>query len=352
MRSGDEYLYAVGAFEITSHPGVTARHGDAMLIPGRNLMGHCSRHNMAAGVVTQAASCAGFIADKIRGIDKYGKWMLSDTLYENDQPWLYGVTAHKAYFWFDDQIVMLGCGINNRRRDFRAEIRTTIDQTLVKDFRRGELDIVATDTLIRLKDSMEQAGAIHVRNNGFVYQILSAETPGEVWLSTGSRATRWDDLNIRNPEVQNKPGEVNIFQLWINHGMDPVDDRYAYRVYCGRDNVLPPVPDILVNSTRVQAMSSSDGSVVQAIFYKADTLRTQEQLFYLSAPCAFSARFIEDALEFTVSDASMNTALDTITVTTSLPIKEAVRNGVFYKVGIPLPTGKNRGKQGSRIFTF
>ncbi len=353
MRKGNEYHLAHGAYVITSYPGVTARQGDQMLIPGRNLMGHCSLHNIAAGLVTESGSCAGFVFEKMRGLDKYKSWALADTAFENDQPWLYGVTAHKSYFWFGDQLVALGCGISNKRPDFNAEIHTTIDQTLFQGHAMvGGQDVTLGDSSIArlIKTNGTDQRASSVTHHGFVFEIIPEQTPGSAHLLIQSRPTRWDELNRENQEVRNKPLSMDIFQLWINHGKQPVNDRYGYQVYCGKGNP-PPSPVVLSNTTSMQAVASEDCTHVQAIFYQTDTLLCAETLFHVSAPCAFSARFSGDQLRLSVSDAQMDVSLDTIVITTNLPLLNAKRVGEeHYQIAIALPTGLYRGQQGDAVF--
>lgn len=355
MREGSDYQLALGAFEITSYPGVTARHGDDMLIHGRNLMGHCSMHNVAAGVVTREGSCAGFIFEKMRGLDKYKSWQLPDTAFENDQPWLYGVTAHKAYFWFGDLMVALGCGISNKRTDFDAEIRTTLDQrTFQGEVNVGGLMLTTTrpDTHIIIKPAGGNQPPQKISHHGFTYEIIPEQTPGTVHLSVQSRPTRWDALNLQNTDIPNKPVRAEILQIWIDHGKIPVEDTYGYIIHC---NAQAPGQDlnVVMNTTSIQSVSNSDCTHIQAIFYQTDTLRCADLRFHVSAACAFSAQIQDDQLMIGVSDAKMDLSLSAILVTTNMRLADAKRiTEGLYQVSIPLPTGKYRGKQGDASFAI
>jgi hypothetical protein len=316
-------------------------------------MGHCSSHNIAAGLVTSDGSCAGFMFEKMRGIDKYDHWMLPDTAFENDQPWLYGVTAHKSYFWFGDQCIALGCGITNNKPEYDGEIITTIDQTLL------EGDVTIGSTLFTLSDTathilVKPAGRVNasetVSHNQFVFRILEDQTPGSVHAVIERRATRWDELNLENREILNKTTSADMFQLWIGHGKTPLNDTYGYSVFCGNGEV-PPVPVVLSNTTHVQAMATQDCHHLQAIFYTADSIRCGDISFHVPVACAFSASISSHQVAISVSDATMNPLLDTIAIKINMALQGAQKTGEKqYVVHIPLPGGKYRGKQSDVIY--
>ncbi|HLF62356.1 MAG TPA: polysaccharide lyase family 8 super-sandwich domain-containing protein, partial [Saprospiraceae bacterium] len=245
----------------------------------------------------------------------------------------------------------LGCGIHNLKPELGSDIRTTIDQSLVKGTVYQGKEMQMNDSppiLLKPQDSIGDE-KIQVENNGFVYLIIPEQTPGEVWMQQERRTTRWDALNILNRDVKDKSTHADIFQLWINHGPVPTHDRYGYMVYLGSGE-MPEIPRVLMNTTRIQAMASKDTSFIQAIFYTTDTLYYDERLFHVSAPCAFSAMVGESRIEITVSDAQMNFSLDSIVVTTNLPLKDAKTVGKCYQVSIALPAGIYRGKQESQSF--
>jgi hypothetical protein len=307
-------------------------------------------HNFAAGVVAPRGSCAGFISEKMRGLDKYKAWALPDTLFENDQEWIYGVSAYKAFFLIGDQFVALGAGISNMRPDLGGEIRTTIDQTLLVDPELNGERLEHSDfSRLLLKPVAGHSKSVSIENNGFVYQILPEQTPGEVWVSLERRMTRWDELNIQNPQVADKSTSADVFQIWISHGGNPRDGRYGYVVYCGSDQP-PPVPKVLSNDSHIQAIAETGCEFIQSIFYLPDTLRCDEVLLHVSAPCAFSAEISSTSVLFAVSDARIDSQLDSIVITTNLPLTNANRLDNNYQVRIPLPTGIYRGKQATASF--
>jgi hypothetical protein len=353
MRSGDEYRRAMGAFEITAHPGVTSRYGDEHLIPGRNMYGHCSLENFAAGVVSPHGACSGFIFEKMRGIDKYPGIGALDIGVENDQEWIYGVRAHKAFFFIGDQFIALGAGIINKKSELGGEIRTTIDQTLANRTVLNGTGVQAKDSLrFLLKPANDlSVPVVSIENNGFTYQVISEQTTGEVWALLEQRATRWDELNVMNKDVLNKPQSADIFQLWINHGNNPENDRYGYVVYCGNDPV-PPVPRVLSNQRSSQSVASPSCHVIHAVFYKPDSVLCDATFFQVSAPCAFTAEIDADSVLIAVCDAEINPDLDSITVITSLPVANTGDSAKRRRLAIALPVGEYRGAQATAKFAL
>jgi hypothetical protein len=281
----------------------------------------------------------------MQGLDKYDAWKLPDTAFEVHQEWIDGVIAYKSYFWFGDVFAALGCGVTNLRPELGSEIRTTIDQTLMIDPSTDQSQLHAGNGPIKLKARNEMK-SVRIANNGFVYEILPGETADEVWLSLEHRPTRWNELNIQNPDVPNKSESENIFQLWINHGNKPEDARYGYLVYCG--DTTEGAPLVVQNTKSIQAMCSADSVFIQAIFYIPDTLYFGEDVFYVSAPCAFSASIDDTSITFNVADAMMDVDLDHITVTTNVPLRDAISSKGLFSVEIALPVGHYRGRQSTK----
>ena len=73
QKSGNEYRKALGAFDVTAFPGVTAREGMDKLVPVTNWRGYCSKHNFAAAsTFGEENAVAGYIFEKMNASDKDG----------------------------------------------------------------------------------------------------------------------------------------------------------------------------------------------------------------------------------------------------------------------------------------
>ncbi|MEM6644571.1 MAG: polysaccharide lyase family 8 super-sandwich domain-containing protein, partial [Bacteroidota bacterium] len=128
MKQGNEYHQAIGAWNLTAIPGVTARQGEDKLIPITNWRGYCSKHNFAAAATSSGKNAAaGFIFEKMNASAKKN---VNDKAGLNDpNEIIYGVKVHKGYFMVDDYLIALGAGVTNLQPELDGEIWTTIDQT-------------------------------------------------------------------------------------------------------------------------------------------------------------------------------------------------------------------------------
>ena len=340
QRRGDEAMRALGGFNLTAFPGVTARQGEERLVPVTNWRGYCSKYNFAAGATRGGSNaCAGFIFEKMNASAKKD---VNDTAgLKNDQAVLYGVQAHKSWFVFGDTLLALGAGVSNLEPEQEGDIWTAIDQTLWDaPVFSGDWNVDPEGNTHRY--TLPSAGMPWVKQeNGFAYAVLTEQTTGTVAIDLERRASKWDRLAPPNRKVEGKPETTDILQLYINHGREVRDGSYGYLVYAGHEDpeavfARPPVT-VVSNTTNLQAAVSADAKVIQAVFYDPATeLRTGGHRFRVSAPCAFMAEFQADgSVDLTVTDAEMNPELDVITVTV---------NG--SAVAVPLPTEPHRGKPG------
>lgn len=185
------------------------------------------------------------------------------------------VTANKAWFFFDDEIVALGSGIT--AEDLagggwdgeRARVETVIDN------RKADPTIPSDTT--RLETG---TGWAHIADRGagtgYVFdegQRVEAET----YTGRGS----WHDINTaRGSDVEL---EREFDALWIDHGSSPRNDTYSYTVLPGSSAEATvayarrPDVTVLANSTRVSAVSENTLGVVSAAFWSTSATVTDER---------------------------------------------------------------------------
>ena len=113
-----------------------------------------------------------------------------------------GLHAHKAWFFFEDCIVCLGCGISMPSDS--AEVVTTIEQNLLSGPVRH--------------------GRNWVSHRGITYAVLDGQ-PYELY--TGAHEGDW---NAMSPEYPKDKVSMNVFELTVRHGFHPADASYAYAV--------------------------------------------------------------------------------------------------------------------------
>lgn len=307
-RGGDEHARAFGAYKLTAVPGVTARQTPGPLRPFTEWQVYCSEFNFAAGATTGEDAVAGFRFRKSNPVacDRGSDPVANDA----DNRGLYGVTAYKSYFLFGDTLLALGCGITNESPELPGEIRTVLEQTLLA------------------ADSRSVEGG--ERNNGFVYRVLPEYTTGKVRVTRETRRTRWRELTANPPGEES---EIGIFEMSIDHGREVKDGTCAYLIECRAPGEAQP--KILSNTPALQAAESADGHTAGAVFHDPrSVLVTSRGTFGVSAPCALLVEYAPDRIRLTVADARMDSALDTVVVTTPFG----------GKIAVDMPSEPYRGK--------
>lgn len=274
-RDGLEYTEAIGAWNLTALPGVTARQGEDQLSEITNWHGFNSSHNYAGGVGRGENGCAGFIFEKQDGAapgDTAGK-----STPGAPNAIIYGLKAHKAFFIAGNSLLALGAGITDLKPELPGDIWTTINQTSgrtavsARDANGTELNARAPDGNTVQWTLMDQGatGEPSITHDGFTYRVIPEFTDGTVKASLERRATKWDKL--AKPNKQKKtPAQADIFQLWIDHGAHPQGARYAYLVTADDATPAAVAQDPLVviaNNEKLQAVRSADGRIIQAVIY-------------------------------------------------------------------------------------
>lgn len=337
QRNGDEYKKAMGAWNLTAPPGVTARQLEE-LQPFTNWRGYTSKHNFAAGATHGGSNgVTGFIFEKLNGTAK--KDVNDLTGLNEKNPGIYGIKAYKSYFWFGDVLLAMGAGITDREKEFDSPVWTVVEQTLA---RGNNIDLAGAQRICNPEIKWLQ-------NNNFAYGVIPEYTTGEIYYCVEKRKTFYDSLNVSNSNIKNLPGELNIFQMWIDHGSHPNNQSYAYLVNCNPEKSTD-IPRIIENDSTLQAACSEDGHIIEAIFYDTSKrLVIDEYWFEVSSECAFLAEIESDKIRFTVCDAKMKRNLDSISIKTNLFVndKNILKVEDYNLIKISLPGEPFRGMPAS-----
>lgn len=318
FREGDEYQRVLGAFNLRAWPGITSRLSPLPLIPIENWNGYNSRHAFAGGATLGGNSfAAGFIFEK-----NNRQWHKDFYEPQSDpNPSAFGVKVYKGYFMFDDVLLAMGCGIENKMPEFEGDIITTLDQTGLKpDFKEGEV----------------------ILNNGFYYQVLDKYTDGEVVMDARKKMTQWQRMCVENKAPER---EEAMFHLYINHGRKVKDACYAYTVSYTQE-ALKRQPVVLANTKTMQAAESFGGNTIGAVFYEAGKkIKATKGNVSVSAPCALLMEMEGDRVRISVTDGLMNPALKEIVIETSIPLKgdRVYKASGKYCVKVVLGTGQLTG---------
>lgn len=301
QKNGDEYRNVLGALDVTAFPGVTAREGMDRLEPVTNWRGYTSLHNFAGGATFGGKNAvAGYIFEKMNASDKEGVNDRGNNHGKNAM--IYGVKAHKSYFMLGDYMVCLGAGISNLTPEIEGNVRTTIDQT---------------ESTGKIREYKGKKGITWIVNGEKFSYSTFPEYEDRTHYTVETRKTDWVKRNKSNADKEGLPQTADIFQMWIDHGRNLTDETYGYAVYAGEGLPARTYPfEVLRNDTSVQAIRSSDGKVVEAVFYNSSSIIDEDGLsLSVSAPCVVLVERREDHLAVAVADPQMNPDCRQITVT-------------------------------------
>lgn len=262
VTAGDEYFNIFPVWNWTRIPGVTA--------PQMNEIPKATSDWQTPGTST----FAGGVSDSLYGVSTYS---YMDTFA--------GINtgAHKAWFFFDEEVVCLGAGINS---SFDGEINTTINQCLAP---QGKTIGFFTDG----KQSACEEGSLTLHSPQWVsYNGVSYLFPngGEVFISKQTQSGSWYDINqTTDKDIVHQP----VFTLGINHGKRPADATYAYIVVPGKESAKEIESykskneiEIAANTADMQVVRNKKTGIWGMVFYKAGTFNHKELRVEVDKPCA------------------------------------------------------------------
>lgn len=166
-----------------------------------------------------------------------------------------------------------------------------------------------------------------VQEGKFAYTLLPKYTD-KAKVSCEMKPTDWKKMNPSNKNTDKMSKEVKILRLWVNHGQTPVNDVYGYAVYTGKGMPQSVLPfEVMRNDIGVQAIRTKDKTIVQAVFYPGNAeLKHKDLKLSVSAPCAVMIQKLGSKYRISVTDATMNADLKSISVTL---------NGKAYELSLP-----------------
>lgn len=238
MRDGKEYVNISPLWDWTKIPGTTAPE-----IPGPEAKKVSFRGKR---------EFVGLVSDGKNGIAGFD--FALDTL-----------RAKKSWFFFEDCVIALGCGISDTSL---VPINTSLNQSLLRG--KVEITIAKPDeepkTIERKKGERENPHVSRIRHDGIAYIFPESRT---VHLKNDRVEGTWRSIS-EAASGENVQGDV--FLLYISHGCNPVDAKYAYFVTNDRkdeelDSLVESVR-IVKNETKIQAVWSDSEKIGGAVFYE------------------------------------------------------------------------------------
>lgn len=260
VTEGDEYARIFPVWNWNRIPGVTAPQLDT--IP-----------RTVIDWQTKGTSVfAGGVSDSLYGVSVYS---YLDTYADIN------TAAKKSWFFFDDEIICLGAGINSTAG---VPVCTTINQCLL-----SKKEVILSQSK---KQSMVKEGDFvydspeWVLHNGIGYVFPAG---GNLFLSKKMQTGSWYSIN--HTESKNEQ-QQEVFTLGFNHGCNPRNATYAYIVVPGIHSVRKmnhyrksPV-EILANTDSMQIVRHTKLGIWQMVFYKEGTFRNGELSVSVDKACA------------------------------------------------------------------
>lgn len=187
------------------------------------------------------------------------------------------VTAKKAWFFFDDEVVCLGADINSFAKE---PVVTTINQA----WQKGPVKVFSGGKLTSVNGRFMSSDTKWIWHDSIAYFFPDK---GNVRVTNEKQKGSW---NLINANRSKSVVEGKVFKLWFDHGVDPAQQSYAYIVKPGvSENEMmrerASAIKILMNSSAIQAVEHTDLQIVQAVFYQAGSLTTQNFSIAVDQPC-------------------------------------------------------------------
>lgn len=243
----------------------------------------------------------------------------------------YGATAYvmnkkntqatKGYFFFDNEFVALGAGINSKES---VNIHTTLNQS-----KANQVTVNGNTVPNGTKGKSYTGQWVHNDKTGYVFP---KETT--VQISNG--------LQADNPslwEQTEKDATPETFTAWIDHGMKPKDESYEYIVLPNKtskevEKYSKNVPiEIVANTKDVQAVRHDGLKQTQINFYKAGSLEYKDgHTVTVNYPCSL---IIDESSETRVMTIAVNDQSNNQEVNVQLESNNAKTSTVFVTPRLP-----------------
>ncbi len=174
--------------------------------------------------------------------------------------------AKKSWFFFDEEYVCLGTGINS---DPDLPVATTINQVLL----RSDVTMLQEGQVQKLPSGERVLDGVKWVHQDKIGYIFPENTP--VHVSNQVEKGRWSDITDQK-NISEEVVSEEVFMLWMDHGSRPQNASYAYIV-------VPDVEvqeleetasnqrdiEIISNTSDVQAVKHNQLGICQVAFYKA-----------------------------------------------------------------------------------
>lgn len=275
--SGNEYTNIMPLWDWNKIPGVTAPILDT--IP----------RTPELWSVYGTSDFAGGVSDSIYGCSAY--------MYFDEYSGV-NTGASKGWFFFDDEIVCLGAGINSGHED----VRTTINQC----WGGQRFSLGTTSGITTIEGNIDQkqfdGDCTWILHDSIGYYFPEGQSVlVENREKTGN--WRWISTTQEDKDLQGK-----VFTLSLKHPSKPENSTYSYIVVPGTDEQSmysysgKSQVDILANTDSVQVVRHCGMNLYECIFYKACTFKHDDLSIHSLQPCALLIRSERENFKVHIAD--------------------------------------------------
>lgn len=242
-----------------------------------------------------------------------------------------GTQAKKSWFFFDDEIVCLGAGIQNTSG---LNVRTTLNQTKMETPAYFVEKNANTENMHSISSIIRSNENLHYLRQGNIAYYFPQQ--GNIKYSMRSHTGRWSDINTSGTTTLESG---YVFSLWFDHGINPQNAQYAYIVAPGIDSEQKAKSydiakiEIAQNSPSFQAIYHKQLGIYQAVFHQAGTIIFSNLSIEVNEPC----------IVMITSDGSLHVS-DPAKLKDNIRVK-ILQNGLELTHNLTLPTTSElRGK--------
>ena len=197
------------------------------------------------------------------------------------------LVAQKSWFLFDDEIVCLGAGIN---ANDGFDVRTIVEN-------RKSNKLVSYNSV--------KIGSEKVTVNGVETSVTDGELTREDvdWVNLENVGGYYfpEDGNVT---MNRTTGEKSFFEMWIEHGVNPSEQGYAYVILPTQNAAQTqayaqnPGVEILCNTDKISAVYDKSSGSTGVVFWEAGTFEG----ITVDKPMIMMYKRTEDGLKISVSD--------------------------------------------------
>jgi len=217
----------------------------------------------------------------------------------------YSTAAKKSWFYFDEEVVCLGAGINSSAAQ---AINTTVNQCLLKT----EVTVADAANNVSVLN-----GGVHDYTNNLKWALQGNvgyffPENGNISLSNQTQTGSWSSINTTGSATT---VSADVFKLWFKHGTTPANASYAYIVTPGKtsatemQNYNTGNISILSNTATVQAVRHNSLGIWQIVFYQAGEFTADQVTLKANKPCVIMLKNVTGSdVIVHVADPSQSTA--------------------------------------------